>query len=163
MVQLVLILDNIRSSHNVGSILRTCDSSGVSRVIMTGITPYPRLLNDSRDPVVSANNSRKIAKTSLGAEQTIQIEYISSTAEAVSKMKNEGRTIYGLEIAPRAVNLLKFEPNPHCALIVGNEVDGLNNHTLGACDEVLMIPQRGSKESLNVSVATGIALYHLLK
>ena len=162
MTQLVLILDNIRSAANVGSILRTADALGIQRAICVGITPYPRLPRDPRDPVVIASNHRTIAKAALGAEQTVHCEHFDNPAAAIAVCVAEGRTIYGLEIAPKAQSIFDFKATLPAALIVGNEVNGLSPATLSACDEILSIPQRGRKESLNVAVATGIAAYQLL-
>ncbi|HVE80993.1 MAG TPA: TrmH family RNA methyltransferase [Candidatus Dormibacteraeota bacterium] len=163
MVQLTLILDNLRSSYNVGSLLRTCDSAGVNHIICCGTTPYPRLPKDARDPVVINRNTREIAKSALGAEKTVKIEYYNDTSQAVSYLHQNGWVIYVLELAPNATNILDFKPKLPAALIVGNEVSGVSERILNMCDEVLCIPQAGSKESLNVSVAAGIAIYQLIR
>ncbi len=163
MIQLTLILDNLRSSYNVGAILRTCDAAGVRRVIACGTTPYPRTHNDLRDPVVSARNHREIAKTALGAEETVMVEYINNTLSAMTACKKKNCTLIGLEKVSSAHNILNLTaPSTPIALIVGNEVEGLSDNVLAACELVCDIPQRGTKESLNVSVATGIALYALM-
>ena len=162
MVQLVLILDNIRSAANVGSILRTADSAGVKQVYCCGITPYPKALKDDRDPVVSARNTREIAKTALGAERSVKIEYTSGTTEAIAKCRAEGRTIYGLEQTPNSTNLMHETARLPAALVLGNDVSGVSAESLNECDSVLEIPQAGDKESLNVAVAAGIAVYQIL-
>lgn len=162
MIQLCLILDNIRSASNVGAILRTADAVGAQRVIVCGITPYPRLKNDDRDPVVAGRNSREIAKTALGAEHTVTIEHIATTEAAIERCRAEGRTIFGLEQSLQSQNIFQLASAPaRAALVVCNEVDGMNQAIQQACDTIIEIPQRGAKESLNVSVATGIALYQL--
>lgn len=163
MTQLILILDNLRSSANVGSILRTADSAGVKRVICCGSTPYTRLEKDTRDPVVINRNTREISKTALGAEATVDVEYFRDTVDAIGQARAENRTIYALEQADNSTNLLNMQPLFPAALIVGNEVDGVQNNVIDLCDKVLEIPQQGHKESLNVSVATGIAVYKLLE
>ncbi len=163
MVQLVLILDNLRSAHNAGAILRTCDAAGVTRVIACGSTPYMKLPGDARDPVVSRRNTAAIAKTALGAESTVMLEHFDDSLAAIAACRAEGRTIYGLEQTPVSANIMTFAPHLPAALIVGNEVDGIAADVLTACDTVLEIPQRGVKESLNVSVAAGIAVYALLR
>jgi 23S rRNA (guanosine2251-2'-O)-methyltransferase len=160
MAQLIILLDNVRSTANVGSILRTADAAGVKAVIATGITPYPRLPNDGRDPVVSGRHTRQIAKTALGAERSVTVEYISDPLVAIARLRAEHRIVYGLEQSPKATNLLAAALTTPAALIVGSEVDGVSQAVLEACDEVLAIPQAGQKESLNVAVATGIAVYH---
>lgn len=164
MVQLWLILDNIRSTANVGSILRTADAAGVKGVITCGITPYPRLENDDRDPVVSGRNTREIAKTSLGAELTVPIEYMTSTIAAIEHCRSKGRTIFGLEQSPKSTNIFANHAiSQYVALVLGSEVDGIDEATQAACDSLIEIPQYGSKESLNVSVAAGIAIYQLVQ
>ena len=161
MVQTTLILENLRSAHNVGSILRTANATGVKHIICTGFTPYPRVENDSRDPVVINRNMREIAKTALGAERLRNVEHYDDALAAIDDLRANGWTIIGLEQSPSAVDLLTFSPPKKCAIVVGNEVDGISESTLSVCDAVIEIPQRGTKESLNVAVATGIALYHL--
>lgn len=163
MTQLVLILDNLRSSANVGSILRTADSAGVSKVICCGSTPYPRVKNDPRDPVVINRNTRDISKTALGAEATVLVEYFSDTDDAINRLRGDNMVIYALEQTTKSQNLLNNTPPLPAALVVGNEVNGVQKSALELCDEVYEIPQRGEKESLNVSVATGIAVYKLLE
>lgn len=163
MVQLVLVLDNLRSAHNVGAILRTADATGVKRIICTGTTPYPRLPGDTRDPVVASRNTREIAKVALGAELSQTIEHAGATIDALTKLQSAGWVLIGLEQAPGATPLFDVKAPGRVALIVGNEVTGLHSDVLAICDRVAEIPQRGAKESLNVSVATGIALYHFLR
>src|SRR3982751_1410635 len=97
MVQLTLVLDNLRSAHNVGAILRTCDATGVKCVLACGTTPYPRLENDVRDPVVIRRNMREIGKTALGAEQTVNIEHHDETLAAITHLRSKSCTIFGLE------------------------------------------------------------------
>ena len=162
MVQLTLILHDLRSAHNVGAILRTADATGVERVICSGSTPYPRLPSDPRDPVVINRNTREIAKTALGAETTVAVEHFDDTLALIAHLHAHNYTLYGLEQAPESVPLRSLQPYSPAALIVGNEVAGLPPAVLAACDAIVEIPQRGAKESLNVSVAAGIALYHFL-
>jgi 23S rRNA (guanosine2251-2'-O)-methyltransferase len=148
LMELTLILHNLRSSHNVGAILRTADAVGVSRVIAVGTTPYPELPHDTRPPHVRSSNTLAIAKSALGAER--------------SDLKKSGVTILGLEQAINSTDLFAFKrPNGPIALIVGPEVSGIEPEVLEICDEILEIPMHGQKESLNVSVAAGIALYQL--
>lgn len=160
MSQLTLILDNIRSSHNVGAILRTCDATGISMIFACGTTPYPRQKDDQRDPVAANRNSREIAKTALGAEQTVAVSYRLAAAEAVAELTAGGWHVYGLEQAPQSLDLFSFEPSFPAALVLGSETSGIGPEALNACEAVLEIPQLGRKESLNVSVAAGIAVYN---
>jgi len=161
MVQLTLILDNIRSAHNVGAILRTANATGVVRVFCCGITPYPRQPNDTRDPVVSGRHLREIAKTALGAEATIHVEHYDNTEAGITVARAKGCTIYGLEQAMDSHNIFTASIASPAALVLGREVDGIPSNILALCDMVLEIPQHGDKESLNVSVASGIAMYAL--
>lgn len=164
MTQLTLILDNIRSTHNVGAILRTADATGVSKVICAGITPYPRISGDDRDPVVSGRHTREIAKVALGAEASVKVEHARETTDAIVAARAQGCTIYALEQAPKSLNLLDFKSpaDTQVALVLGNEPHGITDTVLAECDHILELPQRGSKESLNVAVAAGIAMYKLM-
>lgn len=133
---------------------RTADGAGVSRIILTGYTPAP---------IEKGKARADIAKVALGAELSIPWTQVPSAVEALTQLKNEGYAILALEKTDGAVSLFEYEAPEKFALFVGNEVDGVPPDVLSLCDEVVAIPMRGTKESLNVSVATGIALYHLLK
>ncbi|MEI6400430.1 MAG: TrmH family RNA methyltransferase [bacterium] len=153
--KLILVLDNIRSEHNTGSLFRTADGAGVSKVFLVGTTPKP--IDRFGRPVGT------IAKTALGAEKTIPYEYYATTEETITVLKKEGVHIYSLEQTASSVSLFDVEPQFPCALIVGNEVDGVSKEFVDASDTVLEIPMNGEKESLNVSVAGGIGLFFLLQ
>ena len=160
---IVIILDNVRSGHNVGSILRTADGAGVSQVYCCGITPYPHIPGDSRAEHVIASNTKEIRKTALGAEETASIKYYNSSLEAIAELKADAYPIYALENKCDDVqDLFSFTPANKFALILGSETDGISPEVLKACNSVLEIPMRGHKNSLNVSVAAGISLYRLL-
>jgi len=148
--EIYLILDNIRSRENVGSIFRTADGAGVSKIYLCGITPQPP--------------HPKIEKASLGAENFVPYEYIRNTWRVVTALKKDGVAILGLEQAKDSVNLFNFKlsGNKSWAIIVGNEVNGISPKILKYCDKVVEIPMSGKKESLNVSVAVGVALYQLM-
>ena len=162
LMELTLILHNLRSSHNVGAILRTADAVGVHDVIAVGTTPYPELQNDSRPPHVRSSNTRAIAKSALGAEQSVSISYQPDIKESLKEIKAAGYTILALEQAPGSYDLSSYRrPKGKVALVVGPEVAGIEPDVLDLCDVVLEIPMHGQKESLNVSVAAGIALYQL--
>lgn len=142
---MIVILDNIRSALNVGSILRSCDAFGVKEVYFCGITPDA--------------NSPKVVKTALGAEKTIRPNYFRSTKEAIKKANALHCCIVGLEINKKAVDIKRFKKDKKLALVVGNEVSGIAGDAQNACDLLVKIPMKGSKESLNVAVAFGIAAY----
>jgi 23S rRNA (guanosine2251-2'-O)-methyltransferase len=150
----ILILDNIRSVHNVGSIFRTADAAGVEKIFLAGYTPTPldRFKNPRKD----------FAKVSLGAEQSAHWEQFELTETAIATVHAQGYTVAALEQHPGSSELFSYIPPKKFALVVGNEVEGVSSAALKACDIVLEIPMHGSKESLNVSVATGVALFTLL-
>lgn len=151
-----LVLHNIRSVHNVGSIFRTADAAGISTIILSGYTPTP---------LDRFGMARKdFAKVSLGAEKTVQWSYSKTLASAIKKLKRDGYFAIAIEQSPHAASLFKFKaPNKPLALILGNEVRGLSKQALKYADAVVEIPMRGRKESLNVSVAAGIAMFALLR
>lgn len=151
----------MRSAHNVGAIFRSADAFGVSKIILTGITPYPKTENDARLPHVSDKAQQMIAKTALGAENSVPFEYIKDPVQAIIKLKTAGYKIYALEQTEQSVGISVFKPQFPCALVVGSEVAGVSRTLLDISDEVLEIPMQGRKESLNVAVAAGIALYQL--
>lgn len=157
MPELVLIAHNIRSTHNVGSLFRTADGFGVTRLILSGYTPYPHQDGDSRLPHISARLTKQIHKTALGAELTMPFEYHQQPD--LQALREAGYVIAGLEQDDRSIPLRDFTAPPKLALILGEETKGLTEAQKLACDVLLEIPMRGTKESFNVSVAAGIALY----
>lgn len=152
---LELILHNIRSNHNVGSIFRTADGAGVAKLWLTGYTPAPL------DQFKRVNN--EIAKTALGAEQSVGWEKRENILELITELKKAGYKILALEQNDKSVDYREVKLAGKTALIVGNEVGGVEPEVLNLCDQIIEIPMRGNKESLNVSVATGIAVYKLLE
>ncbi len=158
---LVVIAHNIRSTHNVGAILRSCDGFGVEACYATGYTPYPTLPRDSRLPHEREKLTRQIAKTALGAELTVRVEHAEDATELLQSLKSGGYTIAALEQSPVSIPLPVYRSPHKLALLLGEEVHGITPELLAACDVTLEIPMVGRKESFNVSVATGIALYAL--
>jgi 23S rRNA (guanosine2251-2'-O)-methyltransferase len=153
--QIVVILDNIRSTYNVGSIFRTSDAVGVVEIALCGISPQPidrfgRLRND-------------IAKVALGAEETVSWQGFTTTLEAIKFYKGQGFAIAALEQSSDSVPYNTFKAPEKVALILGEETQGLSPELLDTSDVILEIPMYGDKESLNVSVAAGVALYQLLQ
>lgn len=161
-MDLILIAHNIRSTHNVGSILRSADGFGVKKIFFTGYTPYPTTQGDERLPHISAKITKQISKTALGAEKTVNNSHESDILELIKQLKNEGYLLIALEQDKNATLLPEFKPKEQkIALLLGEEVHGIENNLLKLCDQTVEIPMQGKKESFNVSVATGIALYAL--
>ena len=154
---MVILLNNIRSSHNVGSIFRTADAVGVEKIYLCGITPGPR------DKYGRIN--QKLAKVALGAEKNVAYEHCNSAISLINKLKKQSYKILALEQNKKSVNIFKFIPVKKFkyALVLGEETKGLPEGILKKADEILEIPQRGKKESLNVSVAFGIAVFNLIR
>jgi 23S rRNA (guanosine2251-2'-O)-methyltransferase len=151
----VLILDNIRSVENTASIFRTAECLGVAKLYLIGTTPTPLDRFGRKRP--------DFAKVALGAEDLVDWEYAKEAKETIEELKSQNFEIIALEQDLRAKDLKTFKlPNDTFALIVGNEVDGVQRFNLDMTDAIVEIKMRGEKESLNVSVATGIALYTLL-
>jgi 23S rRNA (guanosine2251-2'-O)-methyltransferase len=156
-----IIAHNIRSTYNVGSILRSADGFGVSRVIFTGYTPYPTQPDDTRLPHIHQKLTRQIHKTALGAENTVSHTFCEDPLTVLTDLKAQRVTIMALEQADNSVPLQTVKAPNHVALLLGEEVNGIEPHLLKLCDVIAEIPMQGQKESFNVSVATGIALYQL--
>src|SRR3989344_1025155 len=154
MQQVAVLLHNIRSAHNVGSIFRTADAAGVSRIFFSGYTPQP---------VDRFGRARKeIGKTALGAEQSLAWSYRRTPIPLIKKLKAEGFTIVGVEQDPRSRDYHSFIADTQTLFVFGNEVRGLSKTLRDACDILLEIPMRGKKESLNVAVAAGIILFQAI-
>lgn len=153
-IRTIIILYNIRSAYNVGAIFRTADAAGVEKIYLSGFTPMPidRFGRERND----------IKKSSLGAEKTVAWEQKTRILPLIKKLKDDGFLIVGVEQAENARDYKAVKLNKPTALIFGNEVSGLSQKILGACDIIAEIPLRGKKESLNVAVATGIALFRML-
>lgn len=159
MRDIVLIAHNIRSTHNVGAIFRTAEGFGVSRIILSGYTPYPQLTDDTRLPHIASKLTSQIHKTALGAEALVPFSY--QEVPDFSELRQAGYRIVGLEQDKRSTPLSLYEAPDSIALVIGEEVDGISAELRDACDDIVEIPMHGEKESFNVSVATGIALYAL--
>jgi len=160
-LKLALILSDIRSCHNVGSILRTADGFGIEHIYFAGITPYPKLVNDKRLPHLALKQTAAIHKTALGAENNVKFSVYGSTKLAINKARKHGYQIVAIEQSDNSVSLHKFCPRSAVALLLGNEINGLSSAVLKQSDIILEIPMLGKKESLNVSVAAAIAMYSL--
>lgn len=144
---IVVVLDNVRSTHNTGSVFRTADSFGIDKVYLCGICPVPP--------------SPEIRKVALGAEQVVPFEHVADTAALVDRLRADGYTVVAVEQTVNSVKLDRFSrtPGARYALVFGNEVEGVQQEVVDRCDFSLEIPQCGTKHSLNVSVSAGVVLW----
>ncbi|MGH7142443.1 MAG: TrmH family RNA methyltransferase [Candidatus Saccharimonadales bacterium] len=161
MRQIALIAHNIRSCHNVGSLLRTADGLGISAVYLTGYTPYPVSPADERLPYQANKIHARIHKTALGAEQSINWHHSQQIEPIIHKLKQSDFTIIALEQDKNAISLANFSPDQRIALIIGSEVSGIEVDILANCDAIVEIPMFGKKESFNVASGAAMALYQL--
>jgi len=159
MSEIIVIAHNIRSTHNIGSIFRTCEGFGVSKLIISGYSPYPKLPNDPRLPHIEAKLTLQIHKTALGAETMMPFEH--QETPNLNLLKRQGFTVIGLEQDENSISLKEYMVPQKIALLLGEEVGGITNDLRNQCDNLVEIPMVGQKESFNVSVAIGIALYAL--
>jgi tRNA G18 (ribose-2'-O)-methylase SpoU len=150
-IPFTLVLDNVRSGLNVGSIFRTADAFRVEKLLLCGITAQPP--------------HREILKTALGSTASVDWAYFPETGEAVLRLKNDGYRVCAIEQTSHKTWLQDFRPEPgvHYAFVLGNEVDGVDEGVLALCDGAIEIPQFGTKHSLNVAVAAGIVLWEVVR
>lgn len=155
--ELVLIIHNVRSAHNVGALFRTADGAGVSEIRLTGYTPVP----PRADAPYLTDAEKAFRKTALGAEASVEWQRAVSIGNVIKTLRMEGFKIVALEQSEWSIDYRAYRPTGKVALIVGNEVRGLDRKILAQCDTVIDLPMRGSKHSLNVSISGGIALYQI--
>lgn len=149
----ILILDSLRSVHNTASLFRTADGAGFSEIFLCGTTPTP---------IDRFGRKRKdFAKVALGAEDFVSWKYFETTKDAIENAKERGFDVIALEQNPNSVLFEGFKIQKNTALVLGEETQGICQSTIDLCDTILEIPMRGSKESLNVSVAGAILMYYL--
>lgn len=148
---IVVILDNIRSCNNIGSVFRTSDALLVEKIYLCGITATPP--------------NKDIHKTALDAEKSVDWEYLENTEDAVSKLKNEGYKVYAIEQVENSILLTDFQPaeNEKIAIVFGNEVKGVKQTVVDICDGSIEIPQFGTKHSFNISVSAGIVMWDIFQ
>lgn len=161
MAEIIVIAHNIRSTHNVGSIFRTAEGFGVQKIILSGYTPHPRIENDTRLPHIADKLTAQIHKTALGAEAIVPFTHIETLD--LGTLDLAGYRLIALEQDDQSINLRDYDPPAKIALLLGEEVHGITPELLAQVDDIVEIPMQGKKESFNVSVATGIALYALTK
>ncbi len=148
---IVIVLDNVRSLHNVGSVFRTADAFRVQAIYLCGITGKPP--------------DREIRKTALGATESVDWLYFSTTKEAIEKLKSDEYMLCAVEQAEHATMLSEFNPakEKKLALIFGNEVNGVDQEVINVCDTVIEVPQLGTKHSLNISVSVGVVVWDIVR
>ena len=147
---ITIVLDNVRSALNVGSVFRTSDAFLIEKIILCGITAYPP--------------NKEIRKAALGSTESVEWEYVKDTIDAVQQLIKEGYHVVGIEQADKSTQLNEFElPKKPIAIIMGNEVNGVAQEVINECNTVIEIPQFGTKHSLNISVTTGIVIWELWK
>tara|TARA_B100000767_G_scaffold90760_1_gene87193 strand:- start:432 stop:935 length:504 start_codon:yes stop_codon:yes gene_type:complete len=145
---ITIILDNVRSALNVGSIFRTSDAFLIEKIILCGITTTPP--------------NKDIRKSALGATDSVNWEFEKNTIDAISKLKENGYQIIAIEQANKSTNLNEFNiTKKSIAIVLGNEVNGVDENVINICDDVIEIPQFGTKHSLNISVTAGIVIWQL--
>jgi 23S rRNA (guanosine2251-2'-O)-methyltransferase len=146
---ITVILDNVRSLNNIGSIFRSCDAFRIEKLILCGIsTPPPH---------------RDIHKSALGAELSVAWEYFEHTTDAIANLKNNGYRVFAIEQTTLSIPLDKFKPQGPTAIVFGHEIHGVTPEVLACCEAAIEIPQYGTKHSLNVAVSVGIVLWELIR
>ena len=150
-IPVIIVLDNVRSALNVGSVFRTADAFRVSKIYLCGITPVPP--------------NRDILKSALGATETVQWEYVDTTLELINHLKNENYSLIAVEQTRTSIQLQDFNlpKEKKIALIFGHEVDGVNQSVINLCNTSIEIPQQGTKHSLNIAVCAGIVVWEMFK
>jgi len=161
MPEIILLLHNIRSTHNVGSIFRSAEGFGISKIIISGYTPYPKMPTDTRLPHIAEKLHKQISKTALGAESMLPFSHCDDIFQTIEQLRIDGYRIAGLEQDERSIMLPDYKPADKIALILGEEVEGIAPELRAVCDDLIEIPMKGRKESFNVSVAAAVALYSL--
>lgn len=160
MKDIVLLLHDIRSTHNVGSLFRTAECLGVSHIYLSGYTPYPVMDDDERLPHIRNKLQAQIDKTALGTTHLVDWSHCAHISDVIKMVKENGYALVGLEQHDTSVQLPDWNPPSKIALLIGREVEGIDSSILLQCDFTVEIPQFGKKESLNVVQATAMALYH---
>jgi len=150
-IPIIIVLENIRSAYNVGSVLRTADAFLLEAVYTTGYTAHPP--------------HKEITKTALGADETVRTKHFKNAGEAIEELKKEGYRIFAAEQAEKSLKLhaVSFQPEEKIAIVFGNEVTGVEQHTIHLCDGCIEIPQLGMKHSLNIATAAGVVVWELVR
>ena len=161
MSQIIVIAHNLRSSHNVGSLLRTAEGLGIQKIYLTGYTPYPKAKGDARLPHLATKIDAQIHKTALGSEKYLDWQHSDDITAVINELRGDKYQIVALEQARDSIALAGFKAPPKLALIIGREVEGIEPEVLELADTIVEIPMRGQKESFNVVQAAAMVLYQL--
>lgn len=148
-VPVIVVLENIRSAYNIGSVFRTSDAFLIEAIYICGYSAIPP--------------HKEIKKTALGAEETVTWKHFNSSAEAIEELKGKGYKVFGVEQVENSISLEKFTANGPVAVVFGNEVAGVEQSTIALCDGCIEIPQLGMKHSLNIATAAGVVLWELVR
>jgi len=147
--KIIIVLDNVRSLHNVGSVFRTADAFLIEEIFLCGVTGTPP--------------NKEMEKTALGATDSVKWKHFKSTFEAINALKEKSYRIYAVEQAEKSIPLNKFYAEEKMALVFGNEVYGVEQEIVDVCDSVIEIPQLGTKHSLNIAVSVGVVLWEIMR
>lgn len=158
---IVVIAHDIRSCHNVGSLFRTAEGIGVSKLYMSGYSPYPLEMNDERLPHESAKIAKQINKTALGTEETLPWTRITNVKKLINDLRSMDYVVTALEQSSKSIDIKDWQPAQKVAILIGREVEGIESDLLNACDCIVEIPMFGKKESYNVVQATAMILFRL--
>lgn len=159
--EITLIAHNLRSCHNVGSLLRTAECLNIKSVFLTGYTPYPATTSDDRLPHIAQKIDAQIQKTALGAEKSVSWKHSDSIQSVIEQLKSDGYVIAALEQHKSSTALQDYKVPKKIALIIGRETEGIEKDVMEMADIYLEIPMLGKKESLNVVQAAAMAMYHM--
>lgn len=158
----IVLAHNIRSTHNIGSLFRTCEGLGVEKLILGGYTPYPRVANDKRLPYIADAAEKAISKTALKAHKFLPWEHVDDVEKVIKKYSGRKYQIVALEQTDKAIDISQYIPSDKVLLILGNEVTGIEASILKLTNITIEIPMKGQKESFNVVQAAAMALFYLL-
>lgn len=158
--EIILIAHDIRSCHNVGSLLRTAEGLGVKEVYMTGYTPHPMAPGDTRLPHEAQKLHKQISKTALGAEELVNWCHEKDVMAVIERLRDQGFSVMAVEQSAQSIKLPEYTPPQKLVLVLGREVEGIEQAVIDACDGTLEIPMFGQKESFNVVQAAAMTLYH---
>lgn len=157
---IVIIAHDIRSTHNIGALLRTADGLGINHVYLTGYSPYPKKSSDTRLPYIADKLEKQINKTALGAQHSVAWTHSEDIHEVITQLRKDSYNVIGLEQTDNSIALPSYQPNQKVAILLGREVEGIDPQLCKLCDATIEIPMSGKKESFNVVEAATMAMYH---